>query len=164
MLAPGPGCSLVLEPWEEGDGSEMGLAAWQEGHGQGHTGTPEHITGKSSFPSGPQLLCPWRIRAGAAKPFLRLSSSLQPLPGKGRLEPELGLVCASFGLIPCSSSSLLLAGFVELYLPAKESPCCPCRADMISEGFGSQGFYFCLFPLFQKQGLQNCWTTTCCCR
>ncbi|NXQ32453.1 AVT6B protein, partial [Alaudala cheleensis] len=42
---------------------------------------------------------------------------------------------------------------VELDLPAKESPCSPCRADMISEGFGSQGFYFlCLFSPFPEAG------------
>lgn len=170
MLAPGPSCSLVLEPWEEGDRSETAPAARWEGRGQGHLGTSEHITGKSpvcSLPSRPCLLCPRGVGAGAAKPFLRLSSSLQPLPGKGGLEPELGLVCKSLALMPSSSSVLLclLAGFVESDLPAKESPCSPSRADMISEDFGSQRFYFLsLFPLFQKQGRQNCWTTTCCCR
>lgn len=123
------------------------------GHGQGHTGTPEHITGKSSFPSRSWLLCPWGIRAGAAKPFPRLSSSLQPLPGKGGLGPELGLVCRSLALNPSSSSFLLplLARSVELDLPAKESPCSPSRADMISEGFGSQGFYFLFFPFSRSR-------------
>ncbi|NWZ00633.1 AVT6B protein, partial [Loxia curvirostra] len=143
-----PGCSPVSEPWEEEDRSETASVAWREGLGQGHTGTPEHITGKSSFPQRPQLLCSWGIRAGAAKPFLRLSSSLQTLPGKGGLESELGFVCRSLPLIPSFSSFLLslLAGFVESDLPAKESPRSPSKADMISEGHRGFTSSFSPFP------------------
>lgn len=108
-------------------GRETGVKQlWQHGHGQGHQGHLNTSQGKAPSPQGPSYSVP-----EASELELQSPSSLQPLPGKGVLEPELGFVCRSLALIPSSSSSLLslLAGFVELDLPAKESPCRPCRAD-----------------------------------
>lgn len=147
MLALGSGCSSMSEPWEERDRSETALAARQEGCGQGHQGHLNTSQGKAPSPQGPSCSVP-----GASELELQSPSSLQPLPGKGVSEPELGLVCRSLALIPSSSSSLLslLAGFVELDLPAKESPCRPCRADIVLRALGHRGFISSIFLPFSR--------------